>query len=189
MPLNLTYHVLHTKKMPEHALCALQVWSLDCQIQHKVDFIRQHVLLPGRPPVVLLAHSIGCYMCLHALAQLDANPPLASVPDPQQQQRAQYLLPVKHQGSSSEAAAPSVKLFVSLFPFFSADFTSARQRLLRIAADWADYIAFAAAGLSKLPQGLRHWLIKKAARTLCYNTPFSSVRCALSYELNRVEVH
>lgn len=41
---------------------SLQLWSLEEQIAHKVAFLREHVLLPGRPPVVLLGHSIGAYM-------------------------------------------------------------------------------------------------------------------------------
>lgn len=43
------------------------VWCLDTQIQHKMQLIRDHVLAPGKPPAVLLAHSIGSYMTLQVL--------------------------------------------------------------------------------------------------------------------------
>jgi hypothetical protein len=36
-----------------------------------VDFLRQHVLLPGRPPAVLVPHSIGCFMTLRALGRIE----------------------------------------------------------------------------------------------------------------------
>lgn len=47
------------------------MWCLDSQIRHKLDYLKQHVLLPGRPPVVVLAHSIGAYMALHALRHME----------------------------------------------------------------------------------------------------------------------
>ena len=37
----------------------MQVFSLREQILHKCAFLREHMLLPGRPPVMLLGHSIG----------------------------------------------------------------------------------------------------------------------------------
>ncbi len=61
-----------------------QVWSLDEQISHKVAFLQEHVLLPGRPPVVLVAHSIGAYMAAKALRKLEQQQQqqavLASIP-------------------------------------------------------------------------------------------------------------
>lgn len=61
----------------------LQVWCLASQIDHKVAFLKEHVLLPGRPPVVLMAHSIGTYMMLHALQELEADPGLQASGTPQ----------------------------------------------------------------------------------------------------------
>ena len=52
---------------------SLQLVDLDGQIQHKVDFLKEHVLLPGRPPVVLMGHSIGCFIALHAMPLLEAE--------------------------------------------------------------------------------------------------------------------
>ncbi len=53
------YAVLNT---PTLMFPSLQLWSLEEQIAHKVAFLKEHVLLPGRPPVVLIGHSIGAYM-------------------------------------------------------------------------------------------------------------------------------
>jgi len=33
--------------------------DLKDQIQHKAAFIREHMLVPGRPPAIILGHSIG----------------------------------------------------------------------------------------------------------------------------------
>ena len=35
--------------------------NLKDQIQHKAAFIREHMLLPGRPPAFVVGHSIGKY--------------------------------------------------------------------------------------------------------------------------------
>jgi pimeloyl-ACP methyl ester carboxylesterase len=39
------------------------VWGLDCQVQHKVELL-QELTTPGRPPLVVLAHSIGSFITL-----------------------------------------------------------------------------------------------------------------------------
>lgn len=41
-----------------------RVWCLNTQIQHKVQLLKEHVMAPGKPPAVVLAHSIGSYMML-----------------------------------------------------------------------------------------------------------------------------
>lgn len=45
-------------------LCEGRVWCLDTQIAHKAQLLKEHVLAPGKPPAVVLAHSIGSYMAL-----------------------------------------------------------------------------------------------------------------------------
>ena len=37
----------------------MQVYDLKQQVQHKAAFLNDLMLLPGRPPVLLLGHSIG----------------------------------------------------------------------------------------------------------------------------------
>lgn len=39
------------------------VYGLDCQVQHKAQLCRE-LTAPGRPPLVILAHSIGAYIML-----------------------------------------------------------------------------------------------------------------------------
>lgn len=39
------------------------VWGLDCQVKHKVQLV-QELTAPGRPPLVVLAHSIGSFITL-----------------------------------------------------------------------------------------------------------------------------
>ena len=48
-----------------------QLYSLDDQIRHKADFMRQYMLLPGRPPLVVAAHSIGAYVAVHAVRDVE----------------------------------------------------------------------------------------------------------------------
>ncbi len=56
------------KVQPAHAshhcqsltvLHSVQVFSLEDQITHKADFLREQLLGHGRPPVVVVSHSIG----------------------------------------------------------------------------------------------------------------------------------
>lgn len=55
------------------AMPALQVWCLDSQISHKVQLLRNHILGPDKAPVVVIAHSIGSYIMLQAIKQLEGE--------------------------------------------------------------------------------------------------------------------
>lgn len=71
--------------------CALwQVWCLDSQIRHKVHLLKDHLLGSGKPPVVVLAHSIGSYMMLQAMKQLEEE---AQAAGPEQVSLLQQQLP------------------------------------------------------------------------------------------------
>ncbi|KAI3433520.1 hypothetical protein D9Q98_003330 [Chlorella vulgaris] len=48
-----------------------QVYDLAQQVDHKVALLQQRFTGPGRPPLVILAHSIGAYMAIHATHRLD----------------------------------------------------------------------------------------------------------------------
>ncbi|KAI8476477.1 MAG: hypothetical protein J3K34DRAFT_401470 [Monoraphidium minutum] len=101
-------------------------WTLDCQVSHKVDFLRQHVLLPGAPPAVVVAHSIGSYMMLHALRQLE-----------------------------EEGGGPAVAKVVLCKPFLRTNPGCARQRLIRAASARAHAVAFFAGHLGAAPEALK----------------------------------
>lgn len=42
-----------------HSLETLQLFTLREQVEHKVEYIREQMFGPGRPPVALIGHSIG----------------------------------------------------------------------------------------------------------------------------------
>ena len=44
------------------------VYSLKGQIEHKISFISEHV--PSNVTVILIGHSIGCYIIMHMLPRL-----------------------------------------------------------------------------------------------------------------------
>lgn len=44
------------------------VWALDCQVDHKAQLL-QELMAPGKPPVIILAHSIGSYIMLQVSTQ------------------------------------------------------------------------------------------------------------------------
>lgn len=48
-----------------------RVFSLEEQVAHKQALLQERFAGPGRPPVVLLGHSIGTYMCIHAVHRLE----------------------------------------------------------------------------------------------------------------------
>ena len=55
-----------TSSSTQHVLSVrMQVFTLKQQIEHKCAFLREHMLLPGRPPVMLLGHSIGAARSRH----------------------------------------------------------------------------------------------------------------------------
>lgn len=56
-----------------------QLVPMEAQIQHKVDIFQDVIFLNGRPPVVILAHSIGGYMTLHAMPQLQEMAAASSI--------------------------------------------------------------------------------------------------------------
>uniref|UniRef100_A0A383V4Q4 AB hydrolase-1 domain-containing protein n=1 Tax=Tetradesmus obliquus TaxID=3088 RepID=A0A383V4Q4_TETOB len=113
-----------------------KVWCLDSQIQHKVALLKEHVLAPGRPPAVILAHSIGSYIMLQAVKQLE-----------QEMQAA---------GTHLQQQLPKVVL---LMPFMATDWSSSRQRVLRFAASLAPLLGAVAGAVGRLPGWLQDRLV------------------------------
>lgn len=50
-----------------------ELYTLEEQIHHKTKFLEQHVLLPGKAPAVVLGHSIGTYIAIHAVHRVENN--------------------------------------------------------------------------------------------------------------------
>ncbi|KAF8072899.1 hypothetical protein HT031_000559 [Scenedesmus sp. PABB004] len=98
-------------------------FCLDAQIEHKVALLRQHVLAPGRPPAVVLGHSIGAFMMLEAIRRAEAQ-------------------------GADPARLPKVVL---LMPFLATDWGSRRQRLLRWLSAHAPRLAAAAGAVGAAP--------------------------------------
>lgn len=44
--------------------------------------MRQHMLLPGKPPVVVAAHSIGAYVGIHAVRDVELDKHIAGFRPP-----------------------------------------------------------------------------------------------------------
>ena len=97
----------------------------------------ENILLPGRPPVVVLGHSIGAWMALHAMPALDT-----------------LELP---------PGAPSIKKLVCMFPFFESDFTIPRVRRLHKLSKHYTLVGACAGMVGSLPQCLKHTLFKAFA--------------------------
>lgn len=56
------------------------LYSLEQQIEHKVAFLQDHILHAGKPPVVVLGHSIGTYIAIHAVHRTETNKHAAKPP-------------------------------------------------------------------------------------------------------------
>ncbi len=61
------------------------------QVKHKAKFLEEQVLLPGRPPAVVLGHSIGTYAAIHAVHEVEAFIKDASVFDHEARKRPKVL--------------------------------------------------------------------------------------------------
>ena len=104
--------------------------DLQGQILHKVDFLREHVLVSGSMRrVVLIGHSIGAHIAVRAYERLDSH------------------------------SKKQVAKIVALFPFLSVDPGAARQRLLRCLASVPAGVACLAACLGCLPLTVKKRLI------------------------------
>eukprot|EP00195_Chlamydomonas_chlamydogama_P016914 CAMPEP_0202891084 /NCGR_PEP_ID=MMETSP1392-20130828/1261_1 /ASSEMBLY_ACC=CAM_ASM_000868 /TAXON_ID=225041 /ORGANISM="Chlamydomonas chlamydogama, Strain SAG 11-48b" /LENGTH=303 /DNA_ID=CAMNT_0049574759 /DNA_START=55 /DNA_END=966 /DNA_ORIENTATION=+ len=112
---------------------------LEDQVTHKAAYLREHVLLPNRPPVILLCHSIGAYMTLHALGK-------------------------QHLGGSPPRNAPPILKVVCMFPFLEADFSVPRARRLRRAAAHHNLLGMVASILSWVPDRIKCSLFQMFAK-------------------------
>eukprot|EP00884_Botryococcus_braunii_P008583 jgi/Botrbrau1/17726/Bobra.0166s0147.2 len=111
-----------------------EVYTLEEQINHKTRFLEQHVLLPGKAPAVVLAHSIGTYIAIHAVHRTEKK--------------------VESQASQSGTPPPVAKV-IGMFPFFSVDPTSIQQATIKQAAGWSYLMGGIANLVGRLPERLQ----------------------------------
>jgi len=137
-----------------------QAFSLQEQIEHKVAFIEEFCLAAeqGSPGIMLVGHSIGAYMALHAAKVIEDR--LGS---------SENAEPAGDEAEAREGdAAPGAEKrhgrlakVVGVFPFLGVDSRgSTRQSFLRGVSQVPQVMAAAGAALGLLPQGLRHSVIR-----------------------------
>lgn len=117
-----------------------RIFDLNEQVKHKEALLREVVLAPGRPPAVLLGHSIGAYMLLRALQRLEDAAPA-------------------HELSHLHTRLPRIVL---LMPFLSCDWASTKQRTLRVASHAAPLLGALAGSIGGLPHSLQNMLLQVA---------------------------
>ncbi|BDA41944.1 probable lipid droplet-associated hydrolase [Coccomyxa sp. Obi] len=130
----------------QYGLNTGRVFNLREQIQHKVAFLKERMLLPGRPPIVILGHSIGSYIAMHAAHQIEQE--------------------LHANTSDSLSELPGIVQILAIFPFLTVDPSCPRQRFLRAAASWASLIGHAAQLVGRLPVSLQRWVIQSYAQNL-----------------------
>ena len=111
--------------------------SLEDQIQHKVDIFKDLILTEGKPPTIVLGHSIGGYMLLHAMPQLQAI---------------------------AEATSTEIIKAVCLFPFLEADFDLPRVRSLNIISKYHSALGILGGVLGCLPHFMTACIFRSAAK-------------------------
>ncbi|CAK0744119.1 hypothetical protein CVIRNUC_001523 [Coccomyxa viridis] len=125
--------------------CSMHLHQGSCnlkdQIQHKAAFIKEHMLLPGRPPAFVVGHSIGAYMALHAAYQIG-------------------------QECLHTEGIPEVSQIFAVCPFLAFDASNARQRFLRFVTRQPAMLGSLAALLGSLPQTVQRWIVSTHLRGL-----------------------
>lgn len=151
--------------------------------QYSVDVGVGHVLAAGRPPLVILAHSIGAYMAVHAVTRLEklagaggssisVNGSSADGLEPGLNENstigAHSIAPVEGAAARQQpvqpqtnGCAPPILRVVALMPFFQAAFsTSWSQRWLRTVAARFELMGRLTRGISATPGWLQERLIR-----------------------------
>lgn len=116
---------------------AEQTFSLEQQTAHKLIYLQQEALGPGRPPVCLIGHSIGAHIALANVRAL--------------QEAGQC-----HQ----------LQQVVALFPFLSFDESSWRQAALERLVAWPRVVGVCGAALGCLPLALSGAILRSFAADL-----------------------
>ncbi|KAK9825444.1 hypothetical protein WJX81_000071 [Elliptochloris bilobata] len=124
-----------------------KLYTLEQQVKHKVALLSSHFLRPGRPPLLIFAHSIGAYIALHAVQRLE-------------------LAAASSQDAASAPSLPPILKVVALMPFLTVDPASRRQRFLRGLAAYPRCLGAVAGMLGLLPRWLKRRLVAGYAGNL-----------------------
>ncbi len=107
-------------------------------MQHLIAFLLEYVLIPRRPPILLIGHSIGCLMLLRALPR---------------------VLPCA-------AGCPPILKLIFMFPFVEADADLLSVRLLGHACNMNHVVSLATHALrNMLPDRFLDFLITRYIAT------------------------
>jgi len=114
-----------------------KTFTLQEQAAHKLRYVREHALGPGRPPLCIVGHSIGAYVALQNLRALEA-----------------------------ERAADQLQQVVALFPFLCFDTASWRQWALEHLAAWPRTAGAVLGAVGALPTAVPRALLRTLAPDL-----------------------
>lgn len=114
-----------------------QLFSLEDQIEHKVDVFKDIVFLENRPPVVIICHSIGSYMIMKALSKLQ---------------------------EMSDKSFVEIKKIFAMFPFFEADFSILRVKKINFISSLYKHIGMVGDIVTSLPICLQRKIFKYASK-------------------------
>lgn len=112
-----------------------RLWNLQEQIDHKMAFMQEHILLPGKPPVVLIGHSIGATMAIKVVNALEGGP------------------------HGCDKRSNIIKV-IAIFPFFENNYNNKAQQQLRYLVPWYKPLSFFATIITCLPMPLRQALVR-----------------------------
>ncbi|KAG2428326.1 hypothetical protein HXX76_010474 [Chlamydomonas incerta] len=148
-----------------------QVWDLAEQVAHKAALLRRvAALLPGGPPLVVVAHSIGAAMMLRAIASVEGWAPAGPEGTPDEQGAkpppaadgtagggaGAAVVAVAASGGGGGGGSPAILKLVAVFPFLeaAAPGSNARQAAIRRVAAWHGRLGWLGDLLAALPTAL-----------------------------------
>lgn len=137
-------------------------FSLDEQTRHKAAFVRQRCLDAHALPVVVAGHSIGHYMAMRAVRDLEdtgsAGASASSHRCGNPARSAMLSARCAHSGDK-DALVCRVAAVMGLMPFLETSRSEGRQERVRAIAAHGDRVALAAAALSWLPAPAKRALV------------------------------
>ena len=170
--LSCTQQLLSPLNASEPTLCAVQLFSLQDQVQHHLSYIRDYVL-PRRVPAIVLGHSIGAFIAVEACHRLSqaTGRPASDLGVRQVSRRGRHccLEPM-----NSSAACVQVW---AVFPFLSVNKDCRRQTAIRRLTQLPLLLAAGAALLALLPSAVKHFIAARYTGASLFG-PVCAALCA-----------